>query len=77
MKMRNLSVVIDRLLAVIPETEKQVRAGLEDVKSSYAYTAPEHHVELWRDAMYILSAGLGEPDTDWKKEVSDIFSARK
>lgn len=75
--MRDLADVLDRMLAVIPESEDDLRAMLKGIRSSVGYTAPEVMPELWRATQHQLQSKLGGPaTTPWHFDVVTIWSGR-
>jgi hypothetical protein len=71
---RNLVDVIDQMIAVIPETEKQLRGRLESLKTTCVYSSPEQDSARWSHCAEILMGEIGEPVTEWQKKVAEIFS---
>jgi hypothetical protein len=79
-KGRELTEVIDRILAEIPsETHASLRADLGAVRSSAAFAAPEVMGGWWRRAQDCLVQHVGVPDPNvpWQVRVSRIFSGRE
>ncbi len=74
---RNLDTVLDQMLARVPESEPSFRAGLNSLKTSVSYAAPEMHSEWWRNIAMYLFNNLGEkPAPGWPMEVACIFADR-
>lgn len=74
--MRDLTEVIDEILAV-EELPEELRAPLEDVKSSAHFAPPENWRIFWQLAAENLQRVLGKPDCDWKHRIHAIFTSRE
>lgn len=73
--MRNILEVLDKVVAVIPVSEKAVRQRLASVKNTAMYTPPECIVGVWRMAAAVLTSELPwPPKEEWQKDVHAIFS---
>jgi hypothetical protein len=70
---RNLSEVIDAMLAEVPETETALVAGLKRIKQSIGYVAPEGMTIWWRNTQSMLVNEVGVPKCDWQDRVANIF----
>jgi hypothetical protein len=75
MEGRNIIVVIDRLLTIIPSTENVLVKQLVDYKESLWNQAPEVLCcrESWIPAAMILQRNITDLDTEWKQTVNNIF----
>jgi len=76
---RSVANIIERIIPVIPDNEKNVR---EDIKKFYETLwnkAPEilKSKELWLELHYILVKNVTELETPWKKEIIDIYTGKK
>ena len=72
---RNLAEVVAQMLAVIPESEEQLRAELERCRQSAVFTAPEIMSGVWRRAAEALNEHLGPRDpNEWTSKVAEIFN---
>lgn len=72
---RGLGSTIDALLAVIPETETELRAALEHERENAKYRAPELAAEGWSRVALVLMDLVGDPrGVEWKREVGRIFA---
>jgi hypothetical protein len=76
---RSVGAVIERIIPIIPDNEKDIR---EDIKNFYTRLwnkAPEllRGTELWLELHYILVKHIIELETPWKKEVIDIYTGKK
>jgi hypothetical protein len=71
---RNISEVIDRILAVVPESEAALRARLLSTKETAWFTAPEAMGRVWRLLSSVLTselpADLPEP---WQAQAGRII----
>ena len=75
--MRDLKTVIDRILNEVDadyQNKAELEGQLNSVVQSYYYTAPEAMYLRWNEAAAILEQELGEPDTEWKKNIQRIFN---
>lgn len=78
--MRPLDQVIDATLKLIPQNydkRAQLETGLESIKSSFLYAAPEMYQEWWYKFGLLLNDVLGEPDTKWKEDVVSLVQGKK
>lgn len=71
---RDITVVIDRIVAVIPVDRSTLLGQLRGVRQSATYTPPEHMTIRWGELAHVLSRDLGVPDCDWKRQVAAIMS---
>jgi hypothetical protein len=79
--MRNLSDVIDRMLAIIPATradEIELREALERVKGNAGFRPPEMENISWTEGMNALFDFFGDadPTSEWGKQVQAIWMDR-
>lgn len=76
MRDRDLIEVLDRVLEVIPESEGELRNGLQKVRSSAGYTAPEAIASRWIEAADVFAEHL-PADTnvmsDWQARVAELW----
>lgn len=73
--MRDLTVIIEQMLSVIPEDEDDFRGSLEAVKTSALYTAPEAVTFRWVEAADIVNEYLPyPPDKEWERACVQIFT---
>lgn len=74
--MRNIGTVIDKMLEVIPVSEKSFISALEDIMSSVRYSAPES-MGLWWEELTLTINGFIPYDLDtcepWEKRVAFIL----
>jgi hypothetical protein len=75
MAYRNIIVVIDRLLTIIPSTENVLVKELVDYKKSIWNQAPEtlYYKENWIPVGNILQRNITNFDSEWKQIVHKIF----
>jgi len=75
MEGRDIIVVIDRLLTIIPSTENVLVKELVDYKESLWNQAPEVRCcrENWIPAGNIIQRNITYFDTEWKQTVHKIF----
>lgn len=73
MMARDLSKVIDDMLAEIPETASDLRHALKGARSSAVFAAPENMHLHWRTTVEALNDYIGEPKTEWHFKVAKIF----
>ncbi|MBU5333578.1 hypothetical protein KQI61_15370 [Anaerocolumna aminovalerica] len=73
--MRDLTVIIDKILNVIPETEDELIAELKDNQSSVSFAAPELMSMWWNEVHTTLCEYIfNENELDsWKETVRQIF----
>lgn len=76
MEGRDIIIVIDRLLTIIPSTENVLVKELVDYKESLWNQAPELHYckETWAPAGKILQRNITNFDSEWKKTVNKIYN---
>ena len=55
------------------ETEEKLRHELMYLLNDCSYRAPEQHFQVFDRLTRALETYLGEPDTDWKKKISNII----
>jgi hypothetical protein len=77
MKMRNLMVVINEMLEVIPPEEQGLIERLEAQLNSISYAAPELHSFWGRKVAETLNEEIGEPVLDWQIKLGKVFSGEK
>jgi len=64
------------MLAVIPESELDLRAQLEWNKSDASFKAPELMRDCWERVASTLLNAIGTPTEDWEWEVAKIFTGK-
>lgn len=79
-RMRNIAVVLDRILDKIPddfEYKRDLALDFSEIKSSARYCAPELMPEQWGCAADALTSWLGKPEPEgWRTEVAELFAGR-
>ncbi|TAK59521.1 hypothetical protein [Methylobacter sp.] len=76
-KPRHLPDVIDKILKALPKNH-EAREGLEDLKESAMYTAPEAMRDRWLQLSAVLNDKLSwPPKLAWECLVDDIVAGRK
>ena len=75
MEGRDITVVIDRLLTIIPSTENVLVKELVEYKESLWNQAPEVLCcrKTWIPAGNILQRNITNFDSEWKQTVNKIF----
>lgn len=75
---RDLTVVLDSIIAIVPESETALLAELKSLKSSAAYAAPEMMGRHWNEGGRILRDHI--PNTgdlaEWQGQIVNIWTAR-
>lgn len=81
--MRDLVEVLDQMIAVIPQEERDTDQEAEDlvndlrnIQNSATYAAPELMRMWWEEASFILSGAFTEPTKDWHFEMISIFTTK-
>lgn len=72
--MRNLIVLIDQMLAVIPEREDRLISSLKDIQDSQRYRAPEDMLGWQLVSEELQNLNLNMRSARWKFEICSIFS---
>lgn len=72
--MRNLYILLGRILKLIPDDEVTFKSALELYRKKSMYVAPEVMYEIWTDVdtaiqMHITYRIIGENDEEWKYQV--------
>ena len=77
---RELTVVVQRVLDVVPESQHDMRVFLNVFLRNLRYTAPERYVEMWKEFGTIINDFI--PDVqdesqheDWHRAVVRAFLA--
>lgn len=72
---RNIEEVIDRVLALVPETETALRADLERVKFGSRFRAPETMWASWEAGTNVLLRHLSERrGAAWVESVRKVWA---
>lgn len=72
--MRNLIVLIDQMLKVIPEKEERLILSLKDIQDSQRYRAPEDMLGWQLVSEELQYLNLNSRSAKWKFEICSIFS---
>jgi len=75
--MRNILEVIDQILNQIPQDfddKIYLTQELQSIRESYIYSSPEGANYWWLQISHTLITFLKKPDTDWKKNILNLFS---
>lgn len=77
--MRMVYNVIEQMMAEIPDEGDYIdlKLELEKIRRDTLYKAPEQMPEYFQAVANLLNDYLGEPDTDWKKKVANIFADKE
>jgi hypothetical protein len=78
--MRSICAVLQKIVAAISddfESRELFISELRLISEAAKYRAPEDCNLFWHHASLCLAIFLGEPDTEWKKKISDIFSGKE
>lgn len=74
--MRDIASVIGDVLGMIPDDEKGLRAGLESIRRSSGFCAPEGMWLHWQRLDEVLSDAIGKPTLQWHKDVAAAVTSR-
>ncbi len=75
--MRNLTEVIQQMLAEIPASEESLKAGLRDVRSSAETASPEMMPFWWREAAQTLEDNIPQDaQEEWQNKLVGIWFNR-
>lgn len=77
MKYRIIEKVIQAIKDVVPlewEERDGLFSAMDEVLDSSHYRAPEAYVVNFEQLAIMLGIWVGEPDTEWKKKIADIFA---
>lgn len=72
-KPRDIAVVIDQVLAVVPLEFEHLIDELNSVKTSVAFAAPEQTTYWWRHLAVVLNNNIGQPKLNYEKQIARIF----
>jgi hypothetical protein len=75
---RNIGEVIEKMMAVFPESESNVRHGLRTIMESIRYTAPEGMYNRWNQLGYFVNQVLPHPSqlNQWQRKFANEFTGR-
>lgn len=72
--MRNLIVLIDKMLAEIPSTENHLIESLKDIQDSQRYRGPEDMLGWVMVSKELQNLNLKPESENWKYKICSIFS---
>lgn len=77
--MRNLGVVIDYMLPIIPDYFQILKDQLKHIKYQITYQPPEQHPGAWRTVCALLQDSLGKeaPTEGWKLRIHNIMTDKE
>ena len=64
------------MLTVIPSTETSIISGLNSVKTSFLFSAPELWVDLWDRCASVLNNHIPQIVENWHIKIANIFSGK-
>jgi hypothetical protein len=75
---RDITTVINQILAVVPLCESETSHSLIDFRdNTIPYQPPEYQQKCWYELMIILNDNLGNPTgIPWKEQVSQIMMGK-
>lgn len=78
---RDITTVIDRIMAVAPLSNSvcllHLLPALRGLRESAGYTPPESMAVRWAELAHLLVRHLGQPDTDWKRQIAAIMQGQQ
>jgi hypothetical protein len=77
--MRDIHAIVNKILVIIPddfEGKDGLVKGLENIKESVIYSAPELMGTRWKELMELLQYSLGRPDIAWQKDIHFIMAGK-
>lgn len=72
---RLLTEVLDKVLALIPESEVDLRDELSKAQRSAQYGAPEAQYLYWERAQAALHTYTPDPPPDWAVDVIRLWNS--
>lgn len=79
MNPRPLSAVMDAAVRIVPDSctlKPSFIEGVEDIKSSIPYTAPEAMWLRWEDFILLLTRLFGDVDAPWNETLKLMVNAK-
>lgn len=73
---RNLTKVLDDILALVPVTELALRAQLTSLRETVLYQPPELAPNMWHRASAILGRAIPRLEQEWQIAVARVFGAK-
>lgn len=74
---RDLTKVLDEILALVPETELALRAQLTSLRETVLYQPPELAPNMWHRASAILELAIPRLEQEWQIAVARVFAAKE
>jgi len=74
--MRDINAVVTAMIAKVPDDfprKEYLSQRMAQIARDDVYKAPEVKFMSWLDLSETLTVELGNPDTEWKQEIADIF----
>jgi hypothetical protein len=68
-----INKILDTIVWEEVEKEKELRHELTYLHHDSSYRPPEQYGEIYYRLIKALRTYLGEPDKEWKKEISNIM----
>lgn len=75
--MRELNIVIDNMLKVIPQTKKGLINRLNDIQTSVLFASPEMIPFWWNECADVLNSEISNLNETWHFKLQEIFSGNK
>lgn len=77
--MRDIVVVIDEMLDLVPNDELELRDHLRALQTTARYMAPEMQRGVWESGAVILADRFGPvpPEDGWKADIIGIFRGER
>lgn len=75
--MRELNIVIDNMLKVIPQTKKGLINRLNDIQTSVLFASPEMIPFGWNECADVLNSEISNLNETWHFKLQEIFSGNK
>ena len=75
--MRELNIIIDDMLKVIPKTKKGLIHRLSDIQTSVLFASPEMIPFWWNECADVLNSEISNLNEGWHFKLQEIFSGNK
>lgn len=75
--MRDINIVINKILKVVPKTEKDLINSLKWIADNDGYLAPEIKQESFIRLCNLLNERLDPSRSEWEKEIQLIIEDKK
>lgn len=75
---RDLEVVLEEMIALIPSGNESLTISLNNIKSSMLFSAPELMHLWWEETTILFQDTFTDMDNleDWEKSVIDLYTDR-